>query len=408
MRGRETWKWRHVGVVLRKELLDTTRDRRTWISMVIMPLLLVPILLLVMPAAMERQLERVHEASLQVAVVGTEQYPALVAFLGGLEGVRIVELEDPEKRLAAGDVHAILYLPDGMAAAVAREMPARIRLAFDATNEMSSTARERLAAALEVFSGQVIAGRLEKRGIDPAIVRPFPVSWENLAPPQRMAGLTLSMIMPLMLAMWASLGGMYAAIDCTAGEKERGTLEPLFSAPPSRTAMVTGKYLAVVITSVLASGISLAGMVVAYWIRPAALTGPGTGVAVRLGEILPAPAVGVIFLIALGLAGVFSALQLAISLYARSFREAQTYLSPLSFVVVLPMMVTQFLPIEQVPAWFFYVPVLNSLTVFRQVLLGIISPPHIMITLAISLAGIRLALAFAVSSFSKEQVLFRM
>jgi sodium transport system permease protein len=375
--------------------------------MVIMPLLLVPVLLLAMPAAMERQLERVHEAPVQVAVVGAEHYPPLVAFLDRLEGVNIVRAEDPEAQLAAGRVHAIIYLQEGTATAVVQEAPVHIRLAFDATNEMSSAARDRLAAALREFSNQVVAGRLLARGIDPAIIQPFPVSLENLAPARRMVGLALSMIMPMMLAMWASLGGMYAAIDCAAGEKERGTLEPLFAAPPSRTAVVVGKYLAVVVTSVLASGVCLAGMVVAFLVRPTALTGPGTGVAVGLGEVLPAPVVGVIFLIALGLAGVFSALQLAISLYARSFREAQTYLSPLSFVIVVPVLLTQFLPIEHVPVWFFYVPVLNSLTVFRQVLLGVINPQHIGITLAISLVGIRLALAFAVASFSKEQVLFR-
>lgn len=407
MRGMRTWRWRHVGVVLRKELLDTTRDRRTWVSMVIIPLLLVPLLLLTMPVAMERQLERVHEAPVQVAVVGDEHYPALVAFLDGLDGINIVKPEDPEERLAVGEVHAILFLPQGMATIVAREAPARIRLAFDATNEMSSAARDRLSAALSEFSSQVIASRLRARGVDPAIIHPFPVSMENLAAPRRMAGLALSMIMPMMLAMWAAQGGMFVAIDCAAGEKERGTLEPLFTAPPSRSSVVAGKYLAVVVTSVLASGVSLAGMVLAFLVRPAALIGPGTGVAVRLGEILPARAVGVIFLVALGLAGVFSALQLAISLYARSFREAQTYLSPISFVVIIPVLLTQFLPIEHVPDWFFYVPVLNSLTVFRQVLLGIINPQHILITLVVSLVGIRLALAFAVSSFSKEQVLFR-
>jgi sodium transport system permease protein len=407
MKGRRDFNWRHVGVVFRKELLDTTRDRRTWMAMVIIPLLLVPLLLLAMPMVLERHMERVQETPVAVAVVGAPHYPDLVAFLDDLEGVNVVQVQDPLAGLAAGDLHAILYLPEGMAAAVAGEAPAPLRLAFDASDEFSTAARDRLAAALSEFAGQVVAVRLAARGLDPAILNPFPWSLENLAPPQRMAGFALAMIMPMLLAIWASQGGMYAAIDGAAGEKERGTLEPLLSTPASRTAIVIGKYLVVVLTAVLASAVSLLGMVLTFLVRPAALLGPGADLQVRLADILPAPAAAVILLVVLGLAGVFSALQLAISVYARSFREAQTYLSPLSFVVIFPAIFTQFLPVEHVPEWFFFVPVLNSLAVLKEVLVGIIDPEHIAMTLAVSLVGTRFALAFAIASFRKEQVLFR-
>ncbi|HSW11011.1 MAG TPA: ABC transporter permease [Bacillota bacterium] len=407
MRGRRDFQWRHVGVVFRKELIDTTRDRRTWLAMIIIPLLLVPLLLLAMPTIMVQHMERVEETPVAVAVVGAEHYPDLVAFLDGLDGVNAVQLEDPVAGLAERAVHAILYLPEGMAAAVAGEVPAQLRLAFDASDEFSTAARDRLAAALGEFASRVVAGRLAARGLDPAILNPLPWSVENLAPPQRMVGFALGMIMPMLLAIWASTGGMYAAIDGAAGEKERGTLEPLLSTPASRTAIVIGKYLAVVLTSVLASAVSLLGMVLTFLVRPAALLGPGADLQVGLAEILPAPAAGVILLVVLGLAGMFSALQLAISLYARSFREAQTYLSPLSFVVIFPAIFTQFLPVEHVPEWFFFVPVLGSLAVLKEALVGIIDLEHIAMTLAVSAVGIRFALAFAVACFRKERVLFR-
>jgi len=396
-----------VGVVFRKELLDTSRDRRTWFGMVIMPLLLVPLLLLAMPTVMERQTEKVRETTARVAVVGAEHHPELVAQLGQNPALTLVESSDPEADLAARKVHAIVYLPEGLRQAVANEVPAEIRIAFDASDQLSSSAQQRVHAALAAYSSELVAGRLAARGLDPTILHPFHWTVENLAPPQRMIGFALGLIMPMMLAMWATLGGLYAAIDAAAGEKERGTLEPLLSAPPSRLTLVLGKYLAVVLTSVIASAISLLGMVLAFLVRPDALLGPGHTGTARLGEVLPPTVVGVIFLVALGLAGVFSALQLAVSLYARSFKEAQTYLSPLSFVVVFPAIFTQFMTPDQVPAWFFFVPILNSLMVFKEVLMGLVNPEHILITLGVSLVGVRVALGFAVASFQREHVLFR-
>ncbi|MEW6308419.1 MAG: ABC transporter permease [Bacillota bacterium] len=400
--------WRHVGAVFRKELLDTSRDRRTWFGMVIMPLVLVPLLLLAMPTVFEGQRERIRQTTLKVAVSGVAHHPPLVEHLRRQDGLEVVvEPTDPRTDLSERRVHVILFLPEGMTADLATGVPAQVKMAYDATDQTSEAALGRLNQALAAYAGQVVAQRLQDRGVDPRLLNAFNWSVDNLAPPQRMIGFALSMIMPMMLGMWATLGGLYAAIDAAAGEKERGTLEPLLATPPSRSALVLGKYLTVVLTSLVAAGISLLGMVIAFLIRPDALLGPTVTGKASLAQVLPLPALGVIFLVSLGLAGVFSALQLAVSLYARTFKEAQTYLSPLSLVIVMPSIFTQFLPPDQVPAWFFYVPVLNSLMVYKQALMGMVDARHLLVTLAVSLVGIRLSLGFAVASFRRERVIFR-
>ncbi|MDQ7794772.1 MAG: ABC transporter permease [bacterium] len=404
---RSDFSWRHVGVVFRKELLDTSRDRRTWFGMVIMPLLLVPLLLLAMPVVVEGQMEKVRQATVRVAVVGAAHHPGLVDHLKGTDAVEVVTAGDPEADLADRRIQAIVYLPEGLAESLAAEIPAPVRVAYDGSDQNSVEAQGRIVRALSAYSALIVAERLAARGMDPVILHPLGLSVENLAPPRRMIGFALGLIMPMMLAMWATLGGLYAAIDAAAGEKERGTLEPLLSAPPARIAVVLGKYFTVVLTSMIAAGISMLGMVVAFTIRPTALLGPGAAGTASLAEVLPPAAAGTIFLVALGLAGVFSALQLAVSLRARSFREAQTYLSPLSLMIVMPAVFTQFMAPDQVPTWFYYVPLLNSLMVFKEALMGIVNPGHIVTTLAVSLVGIRLTLGFAVASFRREQVLFR-
>ena len=161
----------------------------------------------------------------------------------------------------------------------------------------------------------------------------------NVAPPAKMGGVFLSMIMPMMIAIWAVTGGMYAAIDGTAGEKERGTMEVLLAAPPSRGSIAVGKFIVVTATSLFSAVISVVAMIAAFDIRPEALAfgAPAGSVAVAL----PIGRLALIAVASIGVAAIFAAIQLAVALFARGFREAQAYLAPLSIIVVLPGIATQ-------------------------------------------------------------------
>jgi sodium transport system permease protein len=398
--------WRHVIVVARKEFTDTLRDRRTWLAMVILPLIIVPVLLLVAPAAVQSQMDKVDKSVARVAVVGQEGAPQFVAFLGRTAGLSVCGSADPEAELRARKLQAVLRLPPGFDADIAAEHTVQVEIAFDAADQRSVSAHDRLMFAMNAYAASVSEQRLLERGVDPALLRPIATSSRNIAPPARMGGVFLSMVMPMMIALWAVTGGMYAAIDATAGEKERGTMEVLLAAPPSRTSVTIGKFLVVTATALFSATISVAAMVLAFSLRPEALgmmSGGGESVTVAL----PLRVLALIAVASIGLAGIFAALELAVALFARSFREAQAYLTPLSFLIVFPGIATQFMAAGDAASWVFAVPLLNAIFIYKELLEGTVNWSHLGLVLITSAALALVCLRATVGLFGREEVVFR-
>jgi len=397
--------WRHVAVVARKEFTDTLRDRRTWLAMVVLPLIIVPVLLLVAPTAVQSQMDKVEKSVAKVAVVGPEGAGDFLAFLGQTPGLAITDSADPEADLEARKLQAILRLPADFDTSIATEMPVEVEIAFDAADQKSSSAHDRLMMVIGSYSAGVIERRLVSRGVDPTVLRPIETSSRNIAPPARMGSVFLSMIMPMMIALWAVTGGMYAAIDATAGEKERGTMEVLLAAPPSRTSIAVGKFVVVTTTALFSATISVVAMILAFSVRPEALGIMSGGGSVAVA--LPIGRLALIAVVSIGIAAIFAALELAVALFARSFREAQTYLTPVSFLVIFPGIATQFMTAGDAAAWVFGVPMLNAIFVYKELLVGTVNWTHLGLCLASSLVFASICLRITVGLFKREQVVFR-
>ncbi len=404
---------RHVGIVFVKELIDTTRDRRTWMAMVVIPLLVMPLLMLVGPSSVQKQMEKYQQQKAAVGVfvqaggVVTPQTaaPSLLAALKAGGGFDVRSVADPAADIMNGKVKAVIVVSPSFEEDLTAGRPTPISVNFDASDQNSSIVSDRVNGVVQSLGAAVAAARLSKRGLDPSLVTPFTVSTNNVAPKEKVGSTFMAMILPMLFGVWAALGGMYAAIDAAAGEKERGTLEPLLASPPSRLSLVMGKYLVVVATSVFAAFISLIGLYVAFKIKPEALSMTGDGGPATFA--LPWNIMGLMLLVAISLAAIFSALQLAVSVFARSFREAQTYLSPLTFLIVVPGIMTEFVPPSEVSASMFYIPVLNSLFVLKELIMGVVNWSHLGVTLGTGLIWTIVSLRLATSLFSRESVLFR-
>ena len=397
--------WRHVSIVARKEFTDTLRDRRTWLAMVVLPLVIVPVLLLVAPSAIQSQIDKVEESVAAVAVVGGEDAQRFLGFLSQVEGVSIVQSVSPEADLTARKIQAVLELPAGFDADIAAEKAVEVEIAYDAADQKSASAQGRLLWVISAYSAAVAEARLTSRGVDPKLLSPIAATSRNVAPPAKMGGAFLSMVMPMMIAIWAVTGGMYAAIDGTAGEKERGTMEVLLAAPPSRGSIAVGKFIVVTATSLFSAVISVVAMIAAFAIKPEALAfgAPAGSVAVAL----PIGRLALIAVASIGVAAIFAAIQLAVALFARGFREAQAYLAPLSIIVVLPGIATQYMPVADAANWAFAVPLLNAILVYKELLEGIVNWTHIGTVLVSSLVFAYLCLQVTVALFRREQVVFR-
>jgi len=245
--------------------------------------------------------------------------------------------------------------------------------------------------------------RLEAMGINPEILTPVVVETENISRTGD-GNLLLMMVLPMLIAMLVAVGGIPAATDLVAGEKERMTFEPLLATRPSRMSILMGKYLTINLFS-LASVIStLTGMLLAFVIKPDSLS-------MGMGEIggftLDAGTVILCLIVTILLGMTFSGIQLTISTYARSFKEGQTYLSLLMFVVIIPAYATMMVMPNDIQLYMYLIPVLNTISAFKLVLGGLTNYTGLILATVTSLVYVVLSLMIAAAMFRNEKYLFR-
>jgi sodium transport system permease protein len=390
-----------VRAVYAKETLDALRDRRTLMVMILLPAIVMPIATLGIPYLEQRQQRVLRTSTPSVAIVG--QAAGLVHLAYTTKLIHPVTTKDPVKALRAREVLAVLRVPHGMEASLARDAQVHVEIQYDASDSESAAARDKVVALISRYSQQVVARRLLARRINPADLLPVVLDERNVATERQLSGLLLAGLLPFFIAMWAVVGGMSVAVDLAAGEKERGTLESLLVTPPSREAIVVGKFLAVLTASVGAVVIVVSTMMPSLrWGYPYLLH-----TSKKLDVSLPLGTAVVLLAIALLFSALVSAIQLAVSIYARSPREAQQYVTPLYFAIVMPALAVQFISEWQSTSWVYLMPVLNTFFSFRELLLGTINWAHLALTSVSCVFYASLVLELAVAFFSRESVIFR-
>ncbi|MBX5483956.1 MAG: ABC transporter permease [Myxococcaceae bacterium] len=325
---------RYVLAVFLKEAKDHLRDQRALTSALFFPLF-GPVLLTIVMQVMAGW--AAGGQSVKVAVVGAERAPNLILFLRQYgAAVRDAPL-DYERRIQEGDIDAALVISEDYAENWARGRPATVQLVSDESRRASAARVQRLEQLLASYSGMIAAQRLMVRGVSPDLARVVQVDRIDLATPEKLAALLLNMI-PILLVIAAFVGGMNVAIDAMAGERERGSLEPLLTNPVPRGAVIAGKWLITVGMACVSVVITLVGFAIAVGQVPL----EELGVKASLG----APELLGILAAILPLTLFASAVQMLVATYARSFKEAQTWLSLLLLVPTIPGMILAFAPFE--------------------------------------------------------------
>lgn len=348
-------RWRRAALaVFRKEMTETLRDRRLLAAAVLLPALTIPLVVLVMPTLLQRQQQALREQPVRVAALGEEALR--LAEVGKAQGAfRVLSSADPEGALLRGELDAVL---------TSEALPARAQrvvVRFDGSRPASAAAANRAADLAARLSLRHLAALAAERGPEPSVWIPV-VEPRNVASPERMGGALLATALPLFLAVWILLGGQYAALDAGVGERERGSLEPLLATPPARSALVAGKFLAVLAPSVLALVVMLITTVLSL----------AFGVPLLMAEsarvVLPAGVALVLMGVGVALAGLLSAVQLAISLGARTLREAQQAFAGLYVIVAVPTLMAPAAGDFLEGPWVSLVPVVNAAWAIQRLL----------------------------------------
>lgn len=345
--------------VFRKELLDAFRDRRMMIvAFLVMPLA-VPLVLAGMTTLGARKQVEKMEATLDVPVVGAHNAPNLVAWLAS-NNLRIVAPPaDADADVRAQRHELVLRIDPGFAADWRAGQPARVEIIFDSSRPLQSgTAIHRVHSLLAAYDRQVGTLRLIARGVHPAISSPLRISDQDIATPESRFDLA-QQLLPYLLLLMAFVGGMQLAIDSTAGERERHSLEPLLTTPASREAIISGKILATAAFTVLSIVVTLAAYRLAFSVMP--------NEQADLSLDVPLAALARVFVVILPIVLLGATLLTALAAFARSYREAQGYLPLLIF---LPMIPTLFLMVAPVRTqlWMLAVPFLSQNQLILRVL----------------------------------------
>lgn len=347
-----------------KEVRENLRDKRTVFSALMYGPLIGPIMFVVLMNVVIGQQMQKAEGPLKVPVIGAQYAPNLIAALEQQGLVPQPPLADPDKAVRDRDADVVLRIPADFARAWTRGEPAQVELIYDASQQNASTPRARLEGMLQMYGHQQGALRLLARGLSPSVATPLVVSKRDQSTPQSRAGMLLS-ILPYFFVLAIYIGGMYLAIDLTAGERERQSLEPLFANPVARERILAGKLGAI-------AAFSLASLVleaVAFSIAGHFLPAEKLGMAFDLGPGFIADAI----LLELPLIALFAVLETLVAAFAKSYREAQTYLGLLMLLPILPSVLMMVIPVK--PAhWMYAIPLLAQQVGISDLLRG--APVH--------------------------------
>ncbi|MFN3392179.1 MAG: ABC transporter permease [Meiothermus ruber] len=389
-------------IIARKELLSVVRERRVLFTTLVLPILIMPLLMFGPILLFGNAARQTQESVQKVGVVGV---PTVV--LEELRKARVepIEVANPQEAVQNREVQAALVFENGRYIIYGR-------LSSGATQ--SALVVEKVQAALRAYKDQVVAEQLRARGIGTDILEPFSVETQDASREQERAAGLFAFLIPFFLVSFIQAGGMPVAVDATAGEKEKGTLEALLAAPVPLIQVLLGKGLAVFVMSLLSTFAAVAGLLLGSGVFrnlfAAQLQAVQNGEnQAQLGGALALDPLGylAILVTAVLFALLIIAIMISLGLYARSFKEAQSYLSPLSLVMLIPLLFLQFSDFLKLQDWYFALPLVNVMLALSAIVKGAATATQLLITWASTLAYGALALYLAYRNFQREDVVFR-
>jgi sodium transport system permease protein len=331
-----------VLVVFKKEMLEILRDRRTLIAIALAALATPTVLFVISQVT--------TKTATQTYTVGySGDIPTGLDILFNATGLKLERVADPAAAAKQQVDIGVVFTPSG------------IEEYFDPTRQSAQIADVRLQTIISRYDAAKIAASLQEKGVDPSVLNPLPIQQHPLSSPVQAAGNSfLSFFLPYILITMSLTGGLSAALDTSAGERERRTLESLLLTPTPRSHVLIGKILAVSLLSLTAALAAIVSMLVAlsqiqFGGRQGAL------------EVVLSPVAAIVMVwLAVLLAGSFSSLTIALGTLARNFRQGQAYATPLYFITIFPAAIVLFIPDFNPSLGYYLIPILNAVLVLRD------------------------------------------
>jgi sodium transport system permease protein len=380
--------------VFRKEFKDSLRDRRALLT-AMLPAIFGPVLMMLLLSSVAET--RSQAEDLVLPVIGAENAPDLIAYLGE-RGIEIEAFEgDPKTEIQAKNIDLVLSIPEDFGERFDEFLTAQVEIYTDGSLERSQRAAIRVSDVITTYGGNIGALRLMVRGVNPAVASPVRVQMRDFSTRSSRAGRILGTLQMLIL-MASFFGAAGAAIDTTAGERERNSLEPLLVHPVSSSQIMGGKWIAVSLYGALA--IVLVVLSTSFCLSYFSLEGLGVDPELTVGMQIR------IIAVLLPMALLASSAQMLASLFARTFKEAQTYIGMITLLPILPIMITTFRDIKTAD-WMYTVPILGQQQLITTVMRGEgMSAAAALTTMAVTTAVALLLFAVLTRLLRSERVVY--
>ena len=393
-----------IKTIAKKEVVEFVRDWRTIVAIIIIPILMFPILFIVFPILLESEAAELDNKIVNIEIQSNEYPDYLIAsFDRNYTQLTIVNKTfDTSLSLPLDDLEKVRNM----------EIDAILRLNYSdevwyysiihlSTSESSTEAKARIITSLIDFENNITELRIIEGGLEVDSTLD-PLRWDgdtnkaDVATEGEQAGLSLSLVIPLVLAIWTFSSAIQPSIDMTAGERERGTLEALLGLPCTRNELLLGKWLGVATITGVGVLLQIVGLLFAIgYLASSDFIG------------VPTLSVGAIVLIVVSImlfAIMVVALELALAMRSHSVKEAGSILGPAIILIIFPALFTQVINLDGIESFWFGVPVINVLLALRELLLDRVIIEHIVIWFTSSVLYASLAAYYAARQFKREDI----
>lgn len=385
--------------VFNKELIDILRDRRTLFTAIVMPALLIPVMMYGMTKLTKIIMEKEENKKLKLAVLGSPD-----DFLGRLDTAKIelvhgMTMETGREAILAEDLDAMIGFKDGFMEKQTQLASSKVNLWYKSTNLM---VKSRMTDIMDSYEADILAARIGQLNISEDAIDPIDLKHDDIAPKKEQMGKTVGGFLPYMFIIFCFTGCMYPALDLITGEKERGTIETLLTVPASRFNILMGKVMAISLVGMAAAIMGILGLVAAIKFLPDI----PEDMLVVLGSMVSAKFILMLLAMLVPLCIFFAGILSALVIKAKSFKEAQSIVSPFMFLVIVPAAMAMMPGIEL--DWkTALVPILNIALATKEIIAGTIQNGHY-IAIVVSLIVLAIvSVIFSYSQFSKEGMVLK-
>jgi sodium transport system permease protein len=393
---------RHIFTIFNKELKDTLRDRRTLMTMIVIPVLLFPVILTLFVNISDSFQKDALDKTMHIAFLNQDKNNRVIEQLNNLPDsllkLKLVTVESVEvmrELIQSDSLQAGLLFQENFSELVEGQKTGSIEALVNSTKLGN---KERIETYLEIVLESLKKERLAALGLKQEQITPLEIKYTNTASDQETIGKLAGGFLPYLFIAFGFLGCMYPAIDLFTGEKERGTIETLLTTPVERWKILVGKMLVVVLSGLLAASLALFGLFISIEVmdlikEPMLLQ--------IVDSILSVQFMAMLYLLLIPMTIFFAGLMIPIAVYAKTFKEAQSIITPLNFIVILPAMVG-FFPGIELNAITAAIPIVNVVLATKELIAGTLDFSLLLISFAVMLTIAAISVFISFKQFDKE------